>query len=88
MIEIREIDGRSCPLVICDSCGRPITETGIVAETKTGLRFYHKKAQSPGCDRDDFLLWYELSYFLPWLCENAKVSPDDFEEAREQAGLL
>lgn len=87
MIELRDIGGRTCPLVICDTCGDPITETGIVTITDAGEtpRFYHKEGVKPGCDPDDFGSWQELDVFLFQLGHNARV---DLKAAERTHRLL
>lgn len=94
MIEFRRVNGRDCPFVFCDSCGKRITKQGNVLYHDQDGRldgpiFVHKgicdlratdyPAKSPGW------LWEELDVWLVHLVANSGV---DMKKAAGRAKLL
>jgi hypothetical protein len=89
MIELHHQKGLTVPLILCDTCGKEITDAGnaVVAwhfdsEHAAGrilpIRFAHKGA----CDHAGDNRWacsMELDVFLVYLLNNAKVRLKDAE---------
>ncbi len=61
-------DAPTEPRIVCDTCGKPISETGIVAWSQADPwpAFYHKG----DCDPDNFDFWFELHRFWELLGRN------------------
>ena len=78
MIEVREVGGRACPVVICDFCRQPVTDMGNVLFAADGLVFAHKQ-----CDSKAPVPWMEMDHFLARLVKNSKI---DFELATRMVG--
>jgi hypothetical protein len=73
--------GRYCPTIVCEVCQEPITEHGNVLydpEQLERIYYVHKgrcndviEAQA----RPASLWWEELSWFLVYVANNAKLPP-------------
>jgi hypothetical protein len=93
MIELRYIDGRTCPVVICDRCGEQITTgrgnvewrmgdpAGPDVDPGTGFRIVHKpfdcRAAETREERVEWFLSQELTHFLAYLIRNTGVDVDE-----------
>jgi hypothetical protein len=98
MIEIRYVEGRFCPFLVCDRCGQPIERAGNIlwlatvptGETVSGPFSVHKpcnrafEAARPSPDQQCWL-WAELPTFLWQLVGNAHV---DLEQGGEWHRLM
>ena len=80
-LEIRLIDERSCPQIICDTCGKPLVKDGMVVwdDEPEQPRFYHKGDCDPGAS---VTCWQELDTFVFYLVHNTKIN---LESGKERA---
>jgi len=104
MIAVRVLDGRSCPVIVCDTCGRPITDPGMAAVvwdmTQQGDRLpslVHKGACHDALDHGikgegGFPGWAELSRWFVDLLHNSGLHGDRLDraisDAEQWAGVL
>jgi len=85
MILVQKINGRTCPMVVCDFCSEPIREMGNVLLGKGGHLFAHKGCDPKQTDDGEFYSWMELSHFLVYLVRNSQI---DWEMALRTASML
>jgi hypothetical protein len=87
MFDVKQIEGKSCPLLRCDVCGKPITDyrDGIaVFDEEWGVGFVHKPTRKQKCDPGSGG-WFDLDVFFYFLCKNAGI---DMERAERKARKL
>lgn len=89
MIQIEYRGGFCCPVIICDECGRKITDysSGSVEWTEDGKQIFHAHKS---CDealqrRYGFLLWEDLADHFHYLFRNIGLTPKAFREAGKRA---
>jgi 5-methylcytosine-specific restriction endonuclease McrA len=82
MIEIRDIDGRNCPVIICDRCNEQIANGRGNVEWKdyggpgADYRIVHKlrDCRKAVDDEEDWPLWQELEDFSEYLRLNTGLA--------------
>ena len=90
MIEMVRKDGKTCPVIFCDVCGKLIKDVdmGMVSftsmeEGNIPVKFVHKFT----CDQGD-PMWQELSHFLAWLLQNVGFDDEKYKNAKEAVVFL
>jgi hypothetical protein len=87
MIRLEQIDGRACPVFICDECGERIRDFKmaiVVWDNSNQFRHLHKIT----CDHDKSLRWCELGEHLRHLLFNVGMGVSEIETEDELFELL
>lgn len=81
-------DGRVCPVVFCESCGKRIEKAGdglAVIVPGESIVFYHKSWIDASCDKARSRPWIDIDILFLQLLHNLNV---DIDATMEKARLL
>jgi hypothetical protein len=94
-IEFKQVDGRSCPLVICDVCAEAIKDVGLgmVKWDREGgeviVCHKHQCDHTSAGGANAKWPWQELGVHMIYLCQNMKMDfKEELERADQMEGLL